>query len=149
YDVFNNRVETDEWTSGTGTVITKTAYDDQQTAWADLTSGNALQTRYLSRPGSVAPVARIASGAAAWLLEDHLGSVRNVVDASGALISTVVYDAFGNITSETSASNTGKFAFDGLPQGRTTFLLHAAEREEQLPTATWLEEDRIRWRSGE
>jgi YD repeat-containing protein len=149
YDVFGNRIETDEWTSGTGTVTTKTAYDDQGSAWADLTSGNALQTRYLSRPGSVAPVARIASGAAAWLLEDRLGSVRNVVDASGTLISTVVYDGFGNITSETSAANTGKDGFTGLPQNRTTLFVQAKARPVQTPTGTFPVEDLIRWTSGE
>jgi len=32
YDVFNNRVEADEYTNGTGTTVTKSVYSDQGTS---------------------------------------------------------------------------------------------------------------------
>ena len=48
-----------------------------------------------------------------WLVVDHLGSVVNVLDGSGNLLATVAYDGFGNITSQTNGSSTGKFGFTG------------------------------------
>src|SRR5205823_5005366 len=116
YDVFNNRVEADEYTNGTGTTITKSVYDDKGTLFADLTSGNVMQTRYLHQDNTqYTPVtARIDGNGAAWLLLDRLVSTRNVVNGSGTLIGTVVYDGFGNITSESSVTNTGKLTFTGL-----------------------------------
>src|SRR5438445_11159797 len=107
YDVFNNRIEADEYTNGSGTMVTKSVYLDQGTLFADLTSGNAMQTRYLYQDDAQysAVVARIDGSGAAWLLGDRLGSTRNVVNGSGTLIGTVVYDGYGNITTESSPSN--------------------------------------------
>src|SRR5262249_33439218 len=125
YDVFNNRVQEDKWTSGGSTITTKFAFGDIGVVWADLGSTNALQTRYLYSDSQHAPMARISSGGSvAWVLVDRLGCVRNVTDASGTLISTVVYDGYGKITSETSATNTGRFAYTGLAQDRDTGLVH-------------------------
>jgi YD repeat-containing protein len=132
YDVFNNRIEDDEWASGGTTTVTKTAYDDQGNAWADLTSGNALQTRYLGLPGQVAPVARVASGAVNWLVTDRLGSVVNVLDGSGNLTDTLTYDGFGNTISESNASVTGNYTFTGLTSLRNE--------------GTRAAKNRIRWR---
>ena len=39
-----------------------------------------------------------------WALTDHLGSVRDVVDSSGAVLNHIVYDAFGGVTSQTDES---------------------------------------------
>src|SRR5262245_24589711 len=100
YDVFNNRVEADEYTNLSGTTtVTKSVYAEQGTLFADLTSGNAMQTRYLHQDDArYSPVvARIGGGSGAWLLLDRLGSTRNVVNGSGTLIGTVAYDGFGNI----------------------------------------------------
>jgi len=54
--------------------------------------------------------ARISSaGTASWLLPDRMGSIRNVVDASGAVINALTYDAFGNVVSESSPTNGGEY----------------------------------------
>jgi hypothetical protein len=52
FDALNNRVEQDEWTSSTGTVVTRFSYDGQN-VWADLNGSNALQDRrlYLDETG--------------------------------------------------------------------------------------------------
>lgn len=38
-----------------------------------------------------------ASSGESWFLKDHLGSVRGVLDGTGAFVSWVDYDAYGNI----------------------------------------------------
>jgi YD repeat-containing protein len=145
YDVFNNRIEDDEWASGGTTTVTKTAYDDQGQAWADLTSGNVLQTRYLSMPGQVAPVARVASGAVNWLVTDRLGSVVNVLDGSGNLIDTLTYNGFGNTITESNASVTGNYTFTGLIYLRNEGALAAKNRLRRRGQGRWGD---ARWTTG-
>jgi len=41
-----------------------------------------------------------ATPAVHWLLTDHLNSVRLVLDASGAVLDQIAYDAFGNIVAQ-------------------------------------------------
>ena len=90
-------------------------------------SGGALLTRYVSGPGMVNGavvdelLARTSSGGTtAWYLTDKLDSVRDVVSSAGAVLDHVVYDSFGNITTETSASNGDRFKFAGMEYDATT-----------------------------
>src|SRR5262249_57765868 len=124
---------------------------DQGTLFADLTSGNAMQTRYLHQDDSqYAPVvARIDGNGAAWLLGDRLGSTRNVVNGSGTLIGTVVYDGFGNITSESSSTNTGKVTFTGLAFLRNAGVLGTTNRIYDPRTGPWRQQDPRRFGAGD
>jgi len=143
-------VQEDKWTSISGiTTTTRLAYDSDGTVWADLDGSNNLVTRYLRRDGAVAPVARIASGAATWPLVDHLDSVRNTTNGSGVVNGTVVYDVYGGITSETSPPNTGRYAYTGLVQDRDTGLVFALFRVYNPATGTWLQQDPAGFRAGD
>ena len=84
-------------------------------------SGGALLTRYVSGPGMVNGavvdelLARTSSGGTtAWYLTDKLDSVRDVVSSAGSVLDHVVYDSFGNITTETNSSNGDRFKFAGM-----------------------------------
>ncbi len=84
-------------------------------------SGGALLTRYVSGPGMVNGavvgelLARTSSGGTtAWYLAEKLDSVRDVVSSAGSVLDHVVYDSFGNITTETNASNGDRFKFAGM-----------------------------------
>ena len=84
-------------------------------------SGGALLTRYVSGPGMVNGaavdelLARTSSGGTtAWYLTDKLDSVRDVVSSSGSVLDHIVYDAFGNILTETNAGNGDRFKFAGM-----------------------------------
>ncbi len=44
-----------------------------------------------------------------WLLTDRQGSVRDVVDNSGVVKDTIVYNSFGNITSKTDSDYRGRY----------------------------------------
>ena len=58
--------------------------------------------------------ARIFStGTAAWYLTDRLGSVRDIIDNTGAVIDHLNYDGFGNVTSETQPWNGDRFKWTG------------------------------------
>jgi hypothetical protein len=75
------------------------------TLWAELNTGGTVTTRYLESNGEV--VARSNSSTAYWLLTDRLGSVREVLNSSGAIVSEITYGGFGNIQSETNPSLSG------------------------------------------
>ena len=66
-------------------------------------------------------LARTSSGGTtAWYLPDKLGSVRDIVSSSGSVLDHVVYDSFGNILTETNASNGDRFKFAGMEYDATT-----------------------------
>jgi RHS repeat-associated protein len=86
--------------------------------YADFNGSGTLLTRYVSGPGMVNGavvdelLARTSSGGTtAWYMTDKLDSVRDVVSSAGSVLDHVVYDSFGNITTETSASNGDRFKF--------------------------------------
>jgi RHS repeat-associated protein len=81
-----------------------------------------------------------------WALTDHLGTVRDLaVYNSGTWRTTVVnhrvYDAFGNMTSETNAAGDCIFGFTGLMFDEATGLNFSRTRPHEARTARWLGED--------
>ena len=56
----------------------------------------------------------------AWYLPDQLGSVRDIVSASGTELDHVVYDSFGNILTQTNATNGDRFKFAGMEYDSAT-----------------------------
>ncbi len=119
YDAPGQRIEKDVWAGSTTT--TRFAYDGRQ-IWADLTSSNSLQTRYVRGDRVLELLARIVSGTAAWFLADWMGSVRNVVDNTGAVIDTITYDGYGNITNERNPATGGQYKYDGYRYDSETGL---------------------------
>ena len=70
---------------------------------AVLSSSGAVTQRYLSGLGANEALAEetVSGAAVKWFLIDHQGTVRDVIDNSGALLSHVVYDTYGNVVSGT------------------------------------------------
>jgi hypothetical protein len=86
--------------------------------YADFNGSGGLSERYLSGPamvnGAVVDVLLSrtdSSGTTAWYLTDKLDSVRDIVSASGTELDHIVYDAFGNIVSESDPSNGDRFKY--------------------------------------
>jgi len=142
YDALGKRVEKDVWTGST--VVTRFAYDGSE-IWADLSSGNALQTRYIRGDSVLELLARISSGGtAAWILVDRMGSLRNVIDNTGAVIDTITYDGYGNITNETNAANGGQYKYDGYRADAETGWFRPDPTRARYygpSTGTWISQD--------
>ena len=121
YDVFGNRLQQTTFTASTGaTTVQRYGYDGQN-VWADLNSSNQLETRYLYGDAVDQILARVsASGLVAWYLTDHLGSVRDIMNDSGAILDHRDYDAFGNITYETNPAAGDRYGFTGREFDITT-----------------------------
>ena len=126
YDALDRRIEIqDSGGSTIWTVYNGTSAD--ALPYGDFNSSGTMLTRYVSGPGMVNGVAvdellaRTSSGGTtAWYLTDKLDSVRDVVNTAGSAIDHVVYDSFGNITTESNASNGDRFKFAGMEYDVTT-----------------------------
>src|SRR5207249_1596865 len=99
YDILGNRIAQSLSTGGGAPVVTNYAYQPitepspsgYGAGWklyADLDGSSAIQTWYVAGVGGPnAWAARVnASGSAAFLLTDHLGSVRVVQDMTGVVL---------------------------------------------------------------
>jgi len=161
YDAFGNRVEKDVTASGV-TTTQRYAYDGWNSdtpagvgnvkweVFADLDGTNALQTRYLRGDRVDQLFARIASdGTAAWLLTDHLGTVVNVTDNSGVLKDTILYDGYGNITSESASSWGGRYKWTGREQDTETSLQYSRARYYDASTNRWASQDPMMFDAGD
>jgi RHS repeat-associated protein len=149
YDVFGQRATEAKWKTGGSTVTTRFAYDGQQ-VWAELNTSNVVQIRYVFGDGLTQLWARIDVGVGLrWELTDRLGSVRDVVDATGAtILDHLDYDGFGKLT-ETSSSNGGRYTYTADAYDRDSGLAHTPNREYAVATGRWLQQDPIVFRAGD
>jgi len=148
YDVYGDRIEQDEWVkpgSGNGvTTVTRFAYDGSN-VWADLDGSNHLSMRRLYLDGVDQPFARVdSSGNVGWYVPDHLGSVRDIANGAGTSdLDRIVYDAYGNVTSESAPSSGDRYGFDAGERDSNTGLDHFGRRYYNPATGRWQSQDPI------
>jgi len=156
YDALNNRIGIDD--SGTQTW---TVYDGTN-PYADFNSSGALKARYQFGPGVVdgAVVDEIlarttyssgsgGSGTTPWYLADKLGSVRDIVSSSGTELDHIVYDSFGNILSETNATNGDRFKYAGMEYDSVTGQYYDRARYYDQATGRFSSQDPLGFGGGE
>jgi RHS repeat-associated protein len=121
YDSYGNRIEEDYW-NGSTTAITRYAVDGWNTAQPapmgnenfndliDLNSSNAVVTRRLFGPGVDDPIAREdASGNEGWYETDELGNVRGITNGTGTPLTTITYDGWGNVLSNSTSAQSDRY----------------------------------------
>ena len=126
YNALSQRIGIDDSGGGqTWTIYNGTSAD--ALPYADFNGSGTLLTRYVSGPGMVNGavvdelLARTSSGGTtAWYLTDKLDSVHDIVSSSGSVLDHIVYDSFGNILTETNATNGDRFGFAGMEYDATT-----------------------------
>jgi RHS repeat-associated protein len=149
YDVFGNRIEEDVTPGAGPAAVTRFAYDGQD-AWADLDGSNHLLTRRLYLDAVDQLVARIsASGTVAWYLTDRLGSVRDLTDASGALLDQITYDAYGNVVIETNAAAGDRYKYTGREFDAATGLQYNRARYYDPTIGRWTSQDPLGFDAGD
>jgi len=115
-----------------------------------LSSTNPLLMRYIWGDDPNQLFARVdSSGNVGWFLTDHLGSVRDIANASGQVIDHVNYDAFGNTLSETNPSAGGRIKFQGGEYDPETGLYRFGARYLNTTTGQWLTEDPLGFGGGD
>jgi RHS repeat-associated protein len=168
YDVYSNRIEQDLYRTGPATSsaeVTKFAVDGWNPAkgtpvgnenfdvWADLNASGGLQTRYLRGDAVDQLLARVDNSGSSlspyWELTDRLGSIRDVIDNSGAVKDAVAYDSFGNITSETNPDYRGHYAWTGREFDVETDLQYNRARYYDATTGRWISQDPLGFDAGD
>jgi RHS repeat-associated protein len=87
-------------------------------------------------------------------LTDHLGTVRDLVDANGQIVNHLIYDAFGNRMSETNPQGgavpfSPQMGFTGQWFDVITALQYNYHRWYDGATGRWLSEDPIGFAAGD
>ncbi len=110
----------------------------------DLNSSNAVQIRYLSGTSQNEYLGRQdGSGNTSWYLTDRLGSVIGLTNGSGTATDTIVYDGFGNMTSNSAPTVTGNIGFQGMFTDPATGQSGSGARQEEYnpTTGSWTNPD--------
>jgi RHS repeat-associated protein len=155
YDAFNRLVSRTVDPDGNGpqpATTTHFIYDDNQIVLE--LSGSVASTpehRYLwgAAVDQILADETVDDGGAEdvlWPLTDHLGTVRDLAAYDGQATSVAnhrVYDAFGNLTSETAPAVDHLFGFTGRPFDEDTGLQNNLNRWYDPSVGRWLSEDPI------
>ena len=135
YDALGNRIGMDENSTQTWTLY------DSGNPVMDFNSSSSLTMRYLWGPTGI--VARQTSGGTvSWYLADALGTARDLINNSGAIIDHVDFSAFGTVLDESSPSSGDRMmGFAGLERDTVTGLNLAVFREQNPGTGRWDSQD--------
>ena len=133
YDALGNRIGMDENSTQTWTLY------DQGNPIMDFNSSGSLTMRYVWGPTGI--LARQTSGGTvSWYLADALGTVRDLINNSGAVIDHVDFSAFGTVLDESSPTNGDRMmGFAGMERDAVTGLTLANVAEENPSTGRWCE----------
>jgi RHS repeat-associated protein len=92
---------------------------------------------------------QLTTGTTLWALTDHLGSVRDVVDNSGVNQNHIVYDAFGNITSQSNSSVIFRNSYTGQEFDPESGLFSYGGRYYDPFNGKFIQEDKIGFAGGD
>ena len=143
YDALDNRIGMDENGTQTWTLY------DRGNPIMDFNGSGSLTMRYLWGPTGI--VARQTSGGTvSWYLADQLGTVRDLINNSGAIIDHVDFSAFGTVLGETSPTSGDRImGFAMLERDTVTGLNLAVYREENPGTGRWDSQDPLGFAAGD
>jgi RHS repeat-associated protein len=109
----------------------------------------ALATRYLTGPAVDQVFAEEdASGRVSWLLTDRLGSIRDLVDQTGAVVNHIAYDSFGNVIGQSHPDVVTRFLFAGGQFDAKTGLYYERTRYYDSKLGRFLSEDPVGFLGG-
>jgi RHS repeat-associated protein len=84
-----------------------------------------------------------------WALSDNQGTVRDVIDSSGVVLNHLVYDSYGQVTSETNPSLDFRFGYTGRERDKETGLQYNRARYYDSFTGGFIGQDPIGFGGGD
>jgi RHS repeat-associated protein len=155
YDALNRRIAKTV-TAGGASETTHFVYDfsnillEFHDADAEGPSAAQLQRRYLYGPAVDQVMAEDdGAGNVLWYLNDHQGTVRDVVDSAGNLVNHLSYDAFGNLLAETDPNATPRYGYTGRELDEELGLYYYRSRYYDPALARYISEDPIGFHGGD
>ena len=148
YDGLNRRISK----SGDGVqgTITHYVYDREDVIREFSGVGGAPNQRYLHGPGIDQVLAQEdAAGNVLWLLSDHLGTARDLVDNAGTPVNHLTYDSYGNLLAQSDPSKATRFLFTGRELDEEIGLYYYRARYYDPQIGRFLSEDPLRFKGGD
>jgi RHS repeat-associated protein len=144
YDLFDHRIERNE----NGTIL-RTVYDGGN-AWSDFNGSNTQTVRYLYGRALDQLYARVdATNNVAFYLTDYVGSVRDIVTPTGALLDHVKYDSFGNILFESAPAAGDRFKYTAREYDAAANLYYYRARYYDGGTGRFIGQDPVKFAAGD
>jgi RHS repeat-associated protein len=129
------------------------AGNENFSVYAVLTGANALQSQNLFGDKVDEVLGRIDIGSpnkTYWTLTDRQGSVRDVIDNSGAVKDSLAYDGFGNIQAgELDSTYRGWYAYTGRQLDKEIDLQNNHARWYDASTGRWISQDPLGFDAGD
>jgi RHS repeat-associated protein len=122
YDALGQRIGIKD--NGTQTWTAYNGNSADANPYADFNSSGGLQTRYLDGLAVDKIYGQTnSSGSTQWYLTDQVDSVVAIASTS-AVLDQITYDPFGNIVTQTNATDAVRFGFAGMEYDSTTGLYY-------------------------
>jgi RHS repeat-associated protein len=151
YDAYDRRIAKVIDADGAGPTTATTermVYDGSDIALTF--DGTGKQThRYLYGPGVDQILADETAPSVNWALVDNQGSVRDVIDSNGNVLNHIVYDSYGQVTSETNPSLEFRFGYTGRERDKETGLQYNRARYYDPRTGAFIGQDPIGFAAGD
>ncbi len=152
YDVNNHRIAKIVDLDGVGTQVATTeryVYDGDHIALVFDGQGNQLQRFLYGIEVDQVLVQENANGDLLWALADYQGSVRDVIDSQGNLLNHIVYDSFGNVTSQTNSAVNFRFGYTGRELDSETGLYYYRSRYYDPHSGQFIGQDSLGFAAGD
>ena len=120
-----------------GANSTKFTYDGDDVI-LDINSDGSF-VKYINGPGIDNKIRQTINGQAQYFIQDHLGSTNALTDATGNVVSSATYDAFGNATGNLST----RYQYTGREKDETTGLMYYRNRWYDSNLGRFISEDPI------
>ncbi len=152
YDTSGRRLAKSVDADGAGpgaAVIDRYVYDGDNIA-LQFDGASAQTHRYLYGPAIDQVLAdESAGGVVHWMLADHEGTVRDIIDSGGNLINHIVYDSFGRTTSESTPAARTIYGYTGRQRDDETGLYYYRARYYDTANGRFLSEDPAGFAAGD
>ena len=166
YEVFSwaDGQEVMRWVDSDGQAATEMLRLADRYLWSDAVDKLLSDEQYLNNTGMLisATSATAVAGNTLWALNDHQGSVRDLIDNNGIVRQHVVYDSFGNrlrevdydtagtaIASNNAAAIDTVFGYTGRDWDADIGMQYNRSRWYDPKTGRWLSQDPIGFAAGD
>ncbi|NEQ48277.1 MAG: hypothetical protein F6K00_33980 [Leptolyngbya sp. SIOISBB] len=142
YDVMNRRIA-----KSVDGATTHFVYD-RDDVLLEFEDGSTPSMRYLHGPQVDQVLAQEDSNETLWLLGDHLGTIKDIVNDNGNLLNHRTFDSYGNLVSETDGSFDSRYSFTGREFDAETGLHYYRARYYDGGLGRFISEDPIGFQGG-
>jgi RHS repeat-associated protein len=148
YDALGRRIGIEDSDTQTWTVYNGTSADANP--YADFNSSGGLQTRYLDGLAVDQVLAGTnTSGNTSWYFTNQVGSVIAIASTTAGVEDEITYDPFGNIVTQTNATDAVRFGFAGMEYDSVTGLYYDHARYYDAAIGRFTSQDPMGFAAGD